>query len=163
MPETTKQISVWLENKPGRLAQVCLALYREKINIAAVTVSESRDRSVLRMVTDDAAKTRATLKGLNVPFEEQDVLLVEMRNQPGALAQVCEQLAEEHVNIDYAYCSAGTRNGKTVGIFKVSNPGKAIKLLAEDDATRAKRKGHGGRGWVGSGRPRPIRAVTSAD
>lgn len=156
MPETAKQVSVYLENKPGRLASVCTALSNEKINITAVTVGESRDRSVLRMVTDDLPKTRQVLKQLNVPFEEQDVVLVEMRNQPGALAHVCELLAGEHINIDYAYCSAGTRNGKTIGIFKVSNLPKCLKVLAETPGTRAKREGHGGRGWVRGTKGRPV-------
>jgi hypothetical protein len=157
MPETAKQVSVWLENKPGRLASVCTALSGDKVNITAVTIGESKERSVLRMVTDDLAKTRKVLAGLNVPFEEQEVVLVEMRNQPGALAQVCEQLAGEHINIDYAYCSAGSKNGKTIGIFKVSNLAKCLKVLAEGTGTRAKREGHGGRGWArgGKGRPSP--------
>jgi hypothetical protein len=57
--------------------------------------------------------------------------MVELRNQPGALAHVCEVLAAEHVNIDYAYCSAGGRNGRTYGIFKVSNTEKALRVLGE--------------------------------
>ena len=129
MPETAKQVSVWLENKPGRLASVCTALSGDKVNITAVTIGESKERSVLRMVTDDLAKTRKVLAGLNVPFEEQEVVLVEMRNQPGALAQVCEQLAGEHINIDYCYVSSGGRNGKVFGIFKVSNTERAMKVL----------------------------------
>ncbi|MCS6976653.1 MAG: ACT domain-containing protein [Gemmatales bacterium] len=156
MPETAKQVTVYLENKPGRLATVCTALSDQKVNITAVTVGESRDRSVLRMVTDDLPKTRQVLKQLNVPFEEQDVVLVEMRNQPGALAHVCELLAGEHINIDYAYCSAGTRNGKTIGIFKVSNLPKCLKVLAETPGTRLKREAHGGRGWVRGTKGRPV-------
>jgi hypothetical protein len=152
MAETAKQLSVYLENKPGRLAQICTALSREKINITAVTVTESRERSVLRMVTDNLPLTRQVLKALNVPFEENEVVLVEMRNQPGALAQVCEELAQEHINIDYAYCSAGSRNGKTTGIFKVSNTPKCLKVLSATPATRARRKGHGTRGWVSGGK-----------
>ena len=148
MVEQTRQISVYLDNKPGRLAHVCTALSKKKINITAVTVSESKARGVLRMVTDDPAATREVLKALNVPYEESDVVLVEMRNQPGALAQVCEQLAAGKINIDYAYCSAGARNGKTVGVFRVSNAAKCMKVLAETTATRIKRQGHGGRGWV---------------
>lgn len=155
MPETAKQLTVYLENKPGRLATVCTALSEQKVNITAVTVGESRDRSVLRMVTDDLPRTRQVLKQLNVPFEEQEVVLVEMRNQPGALAHVCELLAGEHINIDYAYCSAGTRNGKTIGIFKVSNLPKCLKVLAETPS-RAKREAHGGRGWVRGTKGRPV-------
>src|SRR6266478_6081646 len=127
--ETTKQISVFLENKPGRLANVLLALAREKVNITALTVMDSHEHNVLRFVADDLDKTRKALKEMSVPFAETEVLLVELRNQPGELAHVCELLGAEHVNIEYAYCSSGGRNGKTVGVFKVSNTEKAMRIL----------------------------------
>jgi hypothetical protein len=128
--ETTKQISVFLENKPGRLANVLSALAREKVNITALTVMDSRERSVLRLVPDDAAKTQQVLKALGARNVQTDVLLVELRNHPGALAHVCELLAGEHINIDYCYCSSGGgRNGKTLGILKVSNTDKATRAL----------------------------------
>jgi hypothetical protein len=129
--ETSKQISVFFENKPGRLANVLLALAREKVNLAALTVMDSHEHSVLRFVTSDLAKTYQVLRALNTPYTETEVLVVELRNQPGALARVCELLAAEHINIDYAYCSAGGRNGRTVGIFKVSNTEKAMRLVGE--------------------------------
>ena len=66
---------------------------------------------------------------LNTPHAQSDVLVVELRNQPGALAHVCELLGAEHINIEYAYCSSGGRNGRTVGVFKVSNTDKATKVL----------------------------------
>ena len=127
--DTTKQVSVFLENKPGRLANVLLALAREKVNIAALTVMDSHEHSVLRFVVDDLDKARMVLKELSTPFAESEVLVVDLRNQPGELAHVCELLGAEHINIEYAYCSSGGRNGKTVGIFKVSNAGKAMKVL----------------------------------
>jgi hypothetical protein len=127
--ETSKQVSVFLENKPGRLANVLSALAREKVNITALTVMDSHDNSVLRVVTNDVARTRKVLGALNTPHAENDVLVVELRNQPGALAHVCELLGAEHINIEYAYCSAGGRNGKTFGVFKVSNTDKAMKVL----------------------------------
>jgi hypothetical protein len=138
--ETNKQISVFFENRPGRLANVLLALAREKVNLAALTVMDSHEHSVLRFVTNDLPKTYQVLRGLNTPYTETEVLVVELRNQPGALAHVCEVLAAEHINIDYAYCSAGGRNGRTVGIFKVSNTEKAMRLLGEGpNNTRARR------------------------
>src|SRR5262245_64425530 len=91
---------------------------------------DKHEHSVLRLVTDDAAKTAQIVQGLNTPFTEADVLAVDLRNQPGALAHVCEVLAAEHVNIDYAYCSSGGRNGRVIGIFKVSNSEKAIRVLS---------------------------------
>src|SRR5262249_30148486 len=138
--ETTKQISVFLENKPGRLANVLSALAREKVNLAALTVMDSHEHSVLRFVADDLNRTRQVLKGLSIPIAEAEVVMVELRNQPGALAHVCEMLAMEHINIDYAYCSAGGRNGKTLGIFKVSNTEKAARVLASSANHLAKRR-----------------------
>lgn len=162
MATTVREFSVFLENKPGRMAQVCTAISQEKVNITALAVAERKERSVLRLVTEDATKTRQVLKQLNLPFDEHDVLLVEMRNQPGAVAQVCETLAEEHINIEYAYCSAGAKNGKAIGIFRVSNLPKALKALA-DNAARLKRKAHGARGWVNSPRRGPATSVPVAD
>jgi hypothetical protein len=147
MVELAKQISVFLESKPGRLAHVVGALGKDKINLTAVTVGDSKDRKVLRFVTNRLGETRSVLKGLNIPFQENEVVSVEMRNQPGALAQVCEQLAGEHIAIDYAYCGAGSRNGKTVGVFKVSNAPRAMQVLAETPGSRARRERHGARGW----------------
>ena len=127
--QTAKQITVFLENKPGRLANVLSELARQKVNITALSVMDRSEHSVLRLVPDDAAKSVRALQALNTPCTETDVLLVELRNQPGALAHVCEALAAEHVQIDYAYCSSGGRNGKVLGIFKVSNSEKAMRIL----------------------------------
>ena len=127
--ETAKQISVFLENKPGRMANVLSALAQEKVNLVALTIMDSHEHSVLRLVADNVDKTRQVMKGANFPYTETEVVVVELRNQPGALAHVCEQLALNHVNIEYAYCSSGGRNGRTVGIFKVSNNEKALRAL----------------------------------
>jgi hypothetical protein len=145
---TTKQVSVFLENKPGRLANVLSSLAREKVNIAALTVMDSHEHSVLRFVPSDLAKTVQVLNAVGTPHAEADVLMVELRNQPGALAHVCELLAGEHINIDYAYCSSGGRNGRTLGIFKVSNTDKATRVLSEPANNSTRRRVE----------PRPTRA-----
>lgn len=138
--ETTTQISVFLENKPGRLANILSALEREKVNVGGLTVMDSHEHSVLRVVTNDNVKTIQVLRSLSTPFAETEVLLVELRNQPGAIAHVCEQLAAEHINIDYCYVSAGGRNGKTLGIFKVSNNEKAIRVLSSPVNNKTRRQ-----------------------
>jgi hypothetical protein len=91
---------------------------------------DSHERSVLRFVANDLAKTQQVLTALGAESTTADVLVVELKNQPGALARVCELLGAEHVNIDYCYCSSGGRNGRVVGIFKVSNAEKAMRALA---------------------------------
>ncbi len=134
--ETAKQVSVFLENKPGRLANVLSALARDKVNVTALSVMDSHEHSVLRAVVNDPARAVAVLNGLGVSHAESEVLVVELRNQPGALAHVCEVLAAEHINIEYAYCSAGGRNGKTMGIFKVSNNEKAMRVLSASNPSK---------------------------
>jgi hypothetical protein len=113
------------------MANVLSALAHDKINLTALTVMDSHEHSVLRLVADDLLKTRQAIKNLGIPFGETDVVVVELRNQVGALAHVCEILAGEHINIEYAYCSAGGRNGKTLGVFKVSSTDKALRVLGE--------------------------------
>lgn len=129
MVQTTKQITVFLENKPGRLANLLAHLAQAKINITALAVMDRSDQGVLRLVAEDPGRTGQVLKELNLPHTETDVLKVELRNQPGALAHVCEVLAAEHINIDYTYCSSGGRNGRVFGIFKVANADKASRIL----------------------------------
>ena len=138
--ETTRQISVFLENKPGRLANVLQAVAREKGNIIAMTIMDSHEHSVLRFVVDDLDRARRALKNLGTPFTETEVTLVELRNQPGELAHVCELLGSEHINIEYAYCSSGGRNGRTAGVFKVSNAAKAVRVLGESQNNSMRRR-----------------------
>jgi len=149
---SNKQISVSLENKPGRLANVLSALARDKVNLNALTVMASHETGVLRFITDDLGKARTVLKGVGAPFSETDVLQLELRNQPGAMAHVCETLAGQHINVEYAYSGPGGRNGKSIGIFKVSNTDKAAKVLAGSPNNVARRR---------LGR-RPIRAMPKA-
>lgn len=129
--QTSKQVSVFLENKPGRLAKVLSALAREKVNITALTVMDSHEHSVLRLVADELPRAKQVLQALGTPHTEADVMLVELKNQPGALARVCETLGNEHINIDYCYCSSGGRNGRVLGIFKVTPIEKAMRVLGE--------------------------------
>jgi hypothetical protein len=137
---TLKQTTVFLENKPGRLAQILSELARQKINIVALSVMDRTEHGVLRLVTEDAAATAKAIQDLNAPSAEADVLSVELKNQPGALAHVCEMLAAERINIDYAYCSSGGRNGRVVGIFKVANIEKAQRVLTESPNNRRAEK-----------------------
>jgi hypothetical protein len=138
--ETAKQVTVFLENKPGRLAQVLSALAKEKVNVTALTVMDSHEHSVLRLVTSDTPKTLQVLKVLGFRHAETDVILVELKNQPGALAHVCETLAGEHINVDYCYASSGGRNGRVLGIFKVANADRAKALLSGANNKRTERR-----------------------
>jgi hypothetical protein len=144
------QVAAKLVNKPGRLAGICSALAKEKVNVLALAVMDSGKHSTLRFISDDPEKTLRVLETLGTPHEENDVLVVELQNRPGALARVCERLGSEHINIDYAYCSAGRPSGKTIAVFRVSNPAKAQRVLGEttvnsDRRSTVRRPAHVGR------------------
>ncbi len=124
-----RQISIFLVNKPGVLAQVTEVLAEAKVNIKGLTLVDSQEHGVLRMVLENGERGVDKLSKLNLPVTEAEVLCVELANRPGALADICNRLATAHVNINYAYCTTGTKNGKTFGIFRVSDINKAQKIL----------------------------------
>jgi hypothetical protein len=127
--EFVHEVTAYLENKPGRLAKICSALAQAKVNVRALSVMDANGRSVLRMVTDDTEPTKKVLTSLGTEHTWSDVLGVEMDNKPGSLARVLETLAEEHINVDYAYISNVTSAGRSMGIFHTSNPKKAQQVL----------------------------------
>ena len=129
--EFVHELTAHLENKPGRLAKICEALAHEKVNIRALTVMDSGDRSVLRFVVDQVEPALKILTSLGTESTSCDVLAVEIENRPGSLTRVLEKLASEHINIEYAYVSAASANGRSLGIFHTSNPTRALQVLHE--------------------------------
>jgi hypothetical protein len=128
------QFSVFLVNKPGVLAQVTGALAAEKINLLAMTLVDSQEHGVLRMVAENAAQAREVLTKLNLPMTETEVLCVDLPNRPGALADVATMLGKEHININYAYVTSGAPGGRTTGVFKVADQAKAMHVLKKTSA-----------------------------
>ena len=124
-----KQFSIFMVNKPGVLAQLLGEFAQAKINIIAMTMMDSMEHGVMRVVFTAPEKAKKVLTNLNMTYNETDVLCVTLTNQSGALATVVEKLSRNHINISYAYCTAGAKGGKTSGILKVANVGKAMKIL----------------------------------
>jgi len=151
MVRSMTQFSVFLINKPGILSQVCDELANHKINVSALTLMDSVEHGVFRLVSEDVERTRAAIKRLNIPMTETEVLAVEMPNRPGALADLCARLNGDHVSIKYAYVTSGSAGGKTLGIFKVDNLAKALKIV---DGRKPKRKEMGVARKVAVGRGR---------
>ena len=123
------QFSIFLINKPGVLARTLSSLATEKINIIAMTMVDSVEHGVLRLITAQPAKARQTLARLNIPVNETEVICVNISNRAGALADIATRLADAHININYAYCTAGARGGRTTGVLKVADVKKAVKVL----------------------------------
>ena len=125
------QLSVFLVNKPGVLARVCQQLATARVNILGLSMMDSTEHGVLRFVAEDPADARAALAALDVPITETTVLIVNLPHRQGALADVVERLAASHINVNYAYITTGAAGGKTLGIFRVSDLTKAMRVLAE--------------------------------
>jgi hypothetical protein len=143
---TAIQFSVFLVNKPGILAQVTQALAEEKVNIVAMTLVDSQEHGVLRLVGEEPRIARAVLTKLNLPMTETEVLCVDLPNQSGALAEVATVLGKNHININYAYCTSGAPGGRTTGVFKTGDQGKAEHLLGKGGKSHKEADLHRGRG-----------------
>lgn len=125
-----KQISVSLENKPGRLAHFCGCLAERNINIIAISVAETTEQGVVRMVVDKPANA---LKMLNeycpLTYSQTDVLLVELPNEVGALAKLADKLTARRININFVYGSTGLGAKKSYIVVGASNINAAAKAL----------------------------------
>ena len=133
---TATQFSIFLINKPGVLAQVLGELAQEKINIVAMTMMDSVEHGVLRVVVAQTAVARKILNRVNMQVSESEVLCVTLPNKAGALAGVAAQLSKAHININYCYVTAGSRGGKTTGVLKVADLKKAMKILEKSAARK---------------------------
>jgi hypothetical protein len=127
--EITKQLAVFLENRPGMLARVCDALSAAKISIYAITTSDTVDHSVIRMVVSDTARAIAVFEEHATLVIEDDVLMLEGDNKSGSLAKISRKLAEAGINIEYCYSATSPNAKKGLMILRTSNAQKALKVL----------------------------------
>ncbi len=134
------QFSIFLVNKPGILSRVCDELAKKRINVIALTLMDSVEHGVFRLVATNEEKARKTLELLNVPTTETEVLAAEMPNKPGAMADICSKLDANRIKIKYAYVTSGAPGGRTIGIFKVDNMRKALKVTVPARRTKRKEK-----------------------
>jgi len=124
-----KQISVPIENSHDRLYELTKALAGKGITPRALTLVDKGNYGELRIVVSDLIAARQVLMQKNIPGRIDDVVAIEIENQPGHLPQIIEELMEAEINIKYSYAYAGDNLGKTIMIFCFSDNDKAIKVL----------------------------------
>ena len=127
--ETRTQLAVFLENRPGALARVCEALAQAGINIHALTVSDTVDHSVVRMIVSDPTKALMLLGERGVLAFENDVLCIDAVNERGVLGKIAEALSRAQVNIEYAYFASNGTSPKGMIILRPSDVEKARQAL----------------------------------
>jgi hypothetical protein len=129
--EPVTQLALFLSNRPGALAKVCEELAKAEINIHALSISDTVDHSIVRMVVSDPTKALMLLGEGGMIALEAEVLMIESNNEPGTLATIAEHLAKAGVNIEYAYLATSVRSKTGLMILRPSNIESAQAVLRE--------------------------------
>jgi len=127
-----KQISIFAENKAGRLEKITGKLKSANINIRAFTIAEAGDFGVMRMVVDKPEQAHNVLHDAGFTVSETDVLGIEMSDSPGGLHEISTVLGSNDINVDYAYAFAMATQ-KALLIIRVNNINNAIEVLENSD------------------------------
>ena len=130
MVKLEKQLSIFLENRPGGLAKICGTLAESNINILAISTHDTVDHAIVRLVADRPIKALLILEQLGLYILESDVVVLDLDNRPGTLAEVARMLARADINIEYAYCSATEHQQNGCLILRTDEPDRTLELLA---------------------------------
>lgn len=128
---TVKQISVFIENKPGQLSEFTKLLEKNNINMHALSLADAEDFGILRLIVDDSYNTACVLKEAGFVFSITPVLAVEISDRPGSLVHVLEVLGENSVNLEYTYAFTTRKKEMAYMIFRVTDNEKAIEALSQ--------------------------------
>lgn len=129
--ERATQLAIFLSNRPGALVRVCDALAAAEVNIHALSTSDTIDHSVVRMVVSDPTKALMLLGEAGVLALENEVLMIELVNEPGTLAAVAAVLSKSDVNIEYAYMAATAKAGRGLMVLRPNDVDKAERALGQ--------------------------------
>lgn len=126
-----KQISIFLENKSGRLATVTKVLGKNNINIRALSIADTTDFGILRLIVNDPDKACKVLKENEFTVSETEIIAVQVPDNPGGLAKILETLDNRKINIEYMYAFVGKSGENAIVVFRVEDIDRAIILLQE--------------------------------
>jgi hypothetical protein len=126
------QISIFLENKKGRLFEVCSLLGKNKVNIRALSVAESEEFGVLRLVVNRPQEAVRILKKNGFVASLTDIVAVEVEDKPGGLANILKVFDKGNINVEYMYGFVEKFSDKAILVFRFDDPDKAIKILTRN-------------------------------
>ena len=124
-----EQISIFIENKSGRLAEITRILGEAGINIRALSLADTSDFGILRLIVDDSAKANTVLKENGFTVSKTEVVAVEVPDRPGGLSAILQTLDLEAINVEYMYAFVERCGGNAVIIFRFDETDKAIAVL----------------------------------
>lgn len=124
-----KQISVFLENKSGRLAEVTRTLGNNDIDISALSIADTTDFGILRLIVNKPEKAEEVLKENGFTVSGTSVIAIGVQDQPGGLAKALEVLDSESIGIEYMYAFVSKTDNEALVILRVEDPARAIEVL----------------------------------
>ncbi|MFW6052847.1 MAG: ACT domain-containing protein [Desulfosalsimonas sp.] len=127
-----EQISIFLENKAGRLSEVTGILSENGVNIRALALADTTDFGVLRLIVDDNAKAEQVLKNEGFTVRKTKVIAVEVMDRPGGLHSILEILYKAGINVEYMYAFVRQSGNNAVMIFRFDQPEEAVRVLSEN-------------------------------
>lgn len=125
------QISIFLENRTGKLAEITKLLAENEVNLRAISIAESSDYGVLRIIADDAEKATSVLSGNSVIYSMNPVTVIAVPDKPAGLSELLALLAESNVSIEYMYSLFTHQNDKAYMVFRVTEYEEFIELLSK--------------------------------
>ena len=126
-----KQLSIFLENRTGQLAEITSVLAQNNIDLRALHISETADYGVLRLIASEWERAQEILKDSQILVSTSDVISVSVPDKPGGLSSLLSVLADENIDVSYMYSVFGKTNGGANMVFKVADVEKVEKILVE--------------------------------
>ena len=127
-----EQISVFLENKAGRLCEVTGVLAAAQVNIRALALADTSDFGVLRLIVDQTEKAKEALKKAGFTVGKTSVLAVEVPDRPGGLYEILNLLQTSNINVEYMYAFVQQSGSNAVMIFRFDNTDEALRVIQEN-------------------------------
>lgn len=124
-----KQISVFVENKFGRLAEIIGILGKAGIDISALSIADTTDFGILRLIVNDPVKAEKVLKDEGFAVKTTDVIALAVEDKPGGLAKVLEELTKDNISIEYMYAFIGKTENLALVVVRADKPDEAVKVL----------------------------------
>ena len=130
MIKIEKQFAIFLENRPGVLARICQAFSKNSINMLAMSILDTVDHVVVRIVVDKTKAAEQVLTDMHLMIQVRDVVFMDVPNEVGAMAKVSERLAEAGINIEYAYCTCSPSHSAGALVLRTNDLEGTINALS---------------------------------